>query len=97
MQSGHLIGSSFHHASNAKCKIASDARTAVSVRKTNSPKDASRNPAERAAENSASVHPPSGPIEISADRATTSCNASWIGGASVRSDSKILHSAREAE
>src|SRR5580658_2123016 len=85
------------HATNAKCKIASDAKTAVSVRKTNSPSEASTNPAERAAENSECVHPPSGPIEISAARAVTSRSTSCIGGASLRSESKILHCARESE
>lgn len=62
--------------SNAKCKIASEASTAVSVRSTRRPSDACLNPAARAKSSSPSVHPPSGPIEIAADRALTFSNTS---------------------
>src|SRR5580692_4283515 len=64
------------HTSSANCKIASDASTAVSVRSTSFPSEASVKPDTRARTSSSSVQPPSGPIETAAECAFTCCSTS---------------------
>src|ERR1700674_447213 len=52
----------YYSALSVKRRIASAARTAVSVRRIFSPRETSRNPAARAEAISSSAQPPSGPL-----------------------------------
>ena len=95
--------SSGRNAPNAYCTAASAAHTAVSVRKIFAPSAASTNPQAAAEANSASVHPPSGPM-ATATRATSSLRRADATGSSTsrnglapaRSESNTFSGAADA-